>query len=125
MSSFEVLFFREDDGSVPTEEFLDGLPKLAKVKFWKLLGELRESGNELRRPKCDFLEDGIFELRARHIKTHYRLLYFFQGAQRVVVSHGCIKEWRVPPLEIERAKVRRSKFQRDPVKHSYLPRWFV
>ncbi len=126
MSRFELLFFKEDNGQVPAEQFLDDLPQFVKEKFVERLYELRLLGNELRRPKCDFLKDGIYELRVRHVKTQYRLLYFFQGSLRVVASHGCIKEWRVPPKEIERAVSRGIRFQQDPVKHSYLPmRWLV
>lgn len=126
MSTFQLLFFKEDNGQVPAEQFLDDLPQFVKEKFVVRMHELRLLGNELRRPKCDFLKEGIYELRVRYIKTQYRLLYFFQEPLRVVVSHGCIKEWRVPPVEIERAVSRQIRFQQDPVRHTYLPlRWLV
>ena len=37
-------------------------------------------GHELRRPKADFLRDGIYELRAREGRANYRVLYFFHGS---------------------------------------------
>ncbi|MEH1871881.1 type II toxin-antitoxin system RelE/ParE family toxin [Nostoc sp.] len=39
--------------------------------------QLAEYGFELRRPAADLLRDGIYELRAKHVRVQYRILYFF------------------------------------------------
>jgi putative component of toxin-antitoxin plasmid stabilization module len=54
-----------------------------------------------------YLRDGIYELRASYHGIHYRMLYFFHGKAAAVLSHGVIKEQRVPAKDIDRAKQRR------------------
>jgi len=46
------------------------------------------------------------------------MLYFFHGKLAVVVSHGLVKERAVPPVEIDRALGRRSRFFDRPYAHS-------
>jgi hypothetical protein len=50
---------------------LDGLLKKGERKAWAKCRErirrLAELGYELRRPHADFLRDGIYELRAKHV----------------------------------------------------------
>jgi hypothetical protein len=67
---------------------------------------------------ADYLRDGVYELRIRHLNVNYRLLYGFVGAQVVLVSHGTIKERTVPPKEIELALLRLGKFRENPNKHT-------
>jgi putative component of toxin-antitoxin plasmid stabilization module len=52
---------------------------------------LAEVGYELRRPEADFLQDGIYELRARSGTVNYRILYFFQGKDVAVLAHAITK----------------------------------
>lgn len=80
-----------------------------------------ELGHELRRPEADYLRDGIYELRVRFRHTNHRMLYFFFGQQVVVLTHGLVKEREVPPGEIDRAVVRRKRFEEDPESHTV--RW--
>lgn len=42
MIKFEVLFFEEDNGKVPVEEFLDGLDKKMRAKLVGLIEVLQE-----------------------------------------------------------------------------------
>jgi phage-related protein len=76
-------------------------------------------GHELRRPEADFLRDGIYELRATLQSVNYRVLYFFHGREAVILSHGLVKERAVPPLEIERAIMRKRRFEANPRLHTY------
>ena len=70
---------------------------------------LASRGHELRRPNCDFLRDGIYELRFAHRHVNYRVLYFFDG-RRAVLSHGIVKERRVPDREIDLAVRRKQQW---------------
>jgi phage-related protein len=92
MPSTEVVFFQEDDRSVPLLDWLDGLPQRAQLKCLVKLQRLEELGHELRRPEADFLRDGIYEIRIRLGSVNFRLLYFFHGRQAAVISHGTAKE---------------------------------
>jgi len=115
----KIVLFRESDGSVPVLEWLLTLPPKGQDKCRVRLGRLAELGHELRRPEADLLRDKIYELRATLQGIHFRILYFFHGTTAAVISHGIVKESTVPPNEIEKAIVRKAKFESDPVKHSY------
>lgn len=117
MPQTKVVFFREDDGGIPTEEWLDNLPRRARDKCWKQVNRLEALGHELRRPEADYLRDGIYELRIRLGTVNYRLLYFFHKTGEAVVSHGFTKERRVPQREISRAIERKRKFQQNSFRH--------
>jgi phage-related protein len=56
---------------------------------------------------------------ARRCKgSHYRILYFFHRTEAVVVSHGIVKERKVPPREIDKAIERKRKFMANPKRHT-------
>jgi len=114
-----VLFYQEDDGTIPVLDWLDSLPPKAQDKCVVKIERLRELGHELRRPEADFLRDGIYELRVGLRGVNYRLLYFFHGKGAVVLAHGLTKERVVPPREIHEAIRRKRKFEQDPDKHTY------
>jgi phage-related protein len=96
MPETQVVFYREDDGTVPMLEWLDGQPRKALDKCRVRIERLRELGHELRRPEADYLRDGIYELRVRLGTQNYRMLYFFHEDIAAVISHGLVKEKRGP-----------------------------
>ena len=77
MPRTDVVYFREEDGSVPVLEWLDQMPPKVRDKFLVRIERLEECGFELRRPEAAHLRDGVYELRVRHQNVHYRVLYFF------------------------------------------------
>ena len=119
MPGVNIVLFREDDGTVPLLEWLDGLSPQAVAKCHVRLERLREIGHELRRPEADYLQDGIYELRVSVRRVQYRMLYFFHGRTAAVVSHGIVKGRLVPLQEIERAVRRKLKFERNPQEHTH------
>ena len=114
-----VVFYREDDGSVPILDWLDSLQQKALDKCTVRIERLKELGHELRRPEADLLRDGIYELRVGLHHVNYRMLYFFYGRTAAVVSHGLVKETEVPAKEIERAIERKRKFEKNPGAHTH------
>lgn len=119
MPKTKVVFYKEDDGTAPVLAWLDTIPKKACLKCIKKIERLREEGHNLRRPEADLLRDKIYELRASLEGIHYRILYFFHGNVAAVLSHGIVKEDRVPPIEIERAIQRRKNFESNPKTHTF------
>jgi phage-related protein len=119
MPRTKVILYQEADGAIPLLEWLEELPKKAQLKCLARLERLRDEGHELRRPEADLLRDKIYELRASLQGVHYRLLYFFHGNVAAVVSHGIVKEDRVPPIEVDRAMERRRRFEANPNQHTY------
>ena len=112
-----VIFFKEADGSIPFVEWYDELPSKVQAKCRVRIERLKEQGNELRRPEADFLRDGIYEIRVRHRRENYRVLYFFHE-HSAVLSHGIKKEKVVPSKEIDTAVERKKAFSANPKKHT-------
>lgn len=110
MPTTEVLFYQEEKDDSPIIKWLRQLRKKDPKGFLNCLArveQLKMFGYELRRPAADYLDDGIYELRAKHRNVQYRLLYFFHGSNIAVIDHGIIKEQSaVPPIDIKRAKER-------------------
>jgi len=121
MPPVEVVFFREDEKTVPVRNWLDSIPPKAQAKCLVKLGRLEQMGHELRRPEADYLRDEVYELRVRFQRLNYRMLYFFHGRTAVVVSHGIVKEKEVPSKEIDLAVERKGLFEADPKAHAEYP----
>ena len=120
MPKTDVSIYKEEDGSVPLLEWLDGLSQKVQDKCIIEIGLLEESGYDLRRPHCDKLEQGIYELRAQRNHVHYRMLYFFYGKNAVIVSHGFSKRQKVPKKEINKAIRHRNNYIANPTAHTYF-----
>src|SRR5438552_1113707 len=114
MPQTTVLFYRDDDGSVPVRDWLRELQDRHRNAFARCIyqiGRLRRQGHELRRPAADYLRDGIYELRVRSGRVNYRILYFFHDRTIAVLDHSLTKESEVPDADIERAIRRKARFQ--------------
>ena len=121
MPQTRLLYYMEEDGTVPIVEWLAGLPRKATAKCHAYLARLESQGHGVRSPIGDYLRDGIHELRPSLAGVHYRILYFFHGDDAVVVSHGLAKEREVPGAEIERAARRMKRFRSNPPNHTFIP----
>lgn len=119
MPKTKIVFYREEDGSIPVLDWLENLPPKAVAKCRVRMGRLAELGHEIRRPEADVLRDNIYELRASLQGIHHRILYFFHGNTAAVLAHGIVKESAVPAKEIEKAIERKKKFESNPTKHTY------
>ena len=120
MPRVRVLFFREGDATVPVLGWLDSLPSRAQDKCVVRIERLAELGHELRRPEAAYLRDGIYELRAKHARVNYRLLYYFHGKNAAVITNGFAKQRaRVPGREIDTAVVCKQAFEADPERHTH------
>jgi len=119
MPKTKVIFFKEDDGSVPVLDWLNDLPAKAVTKCLVKIVRLRELGHELRRPEADLLRDKIYELRVGLQGINYRILYFFHGEIAAILSHGIVKESVVPSKEIDRAIERKKQFEQNPKMHTH------
>jgi len=119
MPKASIVIYQETVSEIPLIEWLGSLSKKAQDKCIAKIELLAEQGNCLRRPHCDLLENGIYELRARMGHVQYRILYAYVGKQIVLLSHGCQKERIVPPGEIERAIDHLEKYKAHPKAHTY------
>jgi phage-related protein len=122
LATTELIYYQDEDGTVPLLEWLGGLPPKVIQKCVTKLERLEQLGHELRRPEADYLRDDIYELRASYQGVHYRMRYYFHGRSAVVVSHGLMKETTVPPREIYLALKRKSRFEAKPNRHTFKPK---
>ena len=124
MPETQVVFYQETDGEVPVLEWLTQLVKQNRKGYANCvarIGQLAANGYELRRPAADYLTDGIYELRAKHIRVQYRILYFFYGQNVAILAHAITKEEEaVPAIDIERALRRKRLFEENPEAHTYM-----
>lgn len=104
---------------MPLCDWLDSLSKRGKVKCIEKIERLQALGHELRRPDCDYLTEGIYELSATAGNANYRILYAFTGKDVVLLSHGLTKKKKVPKREIERAAKNLAEYRRNPQNHTF------
>ena len=119
MPEIGVIFYKEDEGSVPVLDWIVGLNPKAQSKCVARINRLQVRGHQLRRPEADYLRNGIYELRVAHQWINYRILYFFHSSTAAVLAHGIVKKRRVAPREIDRAILRKRKFDQNPKWHTY------
>ncbi len=119
MPQVDVIFYQDDDGGVPVLEWIDSLRRAGLIDKAKARIDLLEQQvHALRRPHGAPLRDKIHELRWEAGKVNYRILYFFNGQNAVVLAHGCTKESEVDSADIDRANRRRARFIADPAGHT-------
>jgi phage-related protein len=106
-----MIFYRNNSGKCPVEDFVEGLPSEDAKEVVATIAALRELGNKARRPLADYLEDGIYELRARRFKKQFRVLYTFAGRQTILLLTGFAKKTKsVPAQRIKKAKTLRNEY---------------
>lgn len=120
MPRADIIIYQEKNGEVPLLAWLDSKPSKVQDKCISKIGMLNEYGFDLRRPHCDILSDGIYELRAKHMNVHYRILYSFVGKSVVLLSHGCTKKDKVPKADITRALRNYKNYTENPEAHTYV-----
>ncbi|MFN6466009.1 MAG: type II toxin-antitoxin system RelE/ParE family toxin [Nostoc sp. DedVER02] len=124
MPETRIIFYQDQDGMVPVLEWLKTLLKQDRKGYANCVARIQQlasTGYELRRPAADYLRDGIYELRAKHVRVQYRILYFFSGQNVAILTHAIAKdEDRVPDIEIERTIQRKAQFEANPAVHTYV-----
>ena len=109
----EVKLYEMEDGTVPVEEFLDGLDRNMKAKLAQTISLLGERGYGLSEPYSQPLQDGIFELRAQFGGNISRVLYFFVENGRAILTHSFIKKTQ---KEVEREIEHVKRYREDYLK---------
>ncbi|HET6384869.1 MAG TPA: type II toxin-antitoxin system RelE/ParE family toxin [Armatimonadota bacterium] len=120
MPSVRVDIYQEEDGECYYVEWVNTLEDDVVDKLIAAVERLEEFGHELRRPRADYLRDGIYELRVEVGTVNYRVLYFFFGRVAAIISHGITKKDKIPANEIDRAVDRKRRYEQDPQRHTYV-----
>ncbi len=120
MPQTAVYFYQETEADVPVWDWLMELKRKNRKGAIACIAKMRSLGilgYELRRPAADYLRDGVYELRVKAGRVNYRILYFFSGQNVALLAHGLAKEGKVPPIDIERAVVRKKRYEKNPNHH--------
>ena len=126
MPRVQVRYFEDERGSVPVKEWLERLRRQDRHAYARCHAALRRlaaAGHELRRPHCDYVRSGVYELRARSGRTQLRILYCFFGQIAVVLIHALTKEDRIAEFDIARALARKRAFEANPEERSHERNW--
>jgi phage-related protein len=109
-----LLFYRTEKGQCPVTEFLDSLPsKVAQKVTWvlKLLQELDPV--PIQYFKKLTATDEIWECRMVFGGNTYRILCFYHGGNRLILTNGFMKKTpKTSSEEIRRAERLKADFVR-------------
>lgn len=113
MGKYEIIFYEKVSGEEPALDFIFSLDAKMQAKILQILDVLKELGPEVRMPYSRYLEDGIFEIRAKQGSDITRVLYFFIVGKKIVMTNGFVKKTqKTPKSEIKLAKKYRDDYER-------------
>ena len=116
LKQFNKINLIEVDGKNLTLEFLGQQQTAVKAKILKNMLELDRLGIAAKRPLVDYLRDDIYELRTGLNHINYRLLYFFDVLDIILITHGLKKEKEVPSNEVDYAiKIKNEYFKNKDI----------
>jgi phage-related protein len=89
---YNIVFYKAERGDSPLDDFLDGLDKKSRAKVAAYLSLLEEQGPNLKRPYADIVRGKIRELRIQYSSNQFRIFYFFQMFDQIVLVHALSKK---------------------------------
>lgn len=112
---FEIIFYKDNSGKSPIEEFLLELEK-NNLRF---VFQTREAIERLKNrtyhkePFSKHIELGLWELRVKSGTDILRILYTFEKGRIIILLHIFIKKkQKMPTKELEVARKRLSTLRR-------------
>lgn len=110
---YNIVFYMSERSDSPVDDFLDRLDKKSQAKVAAYLSLLEEQGPNLKRPYADTVGGKIRELRIHHGSNQYRILYFFQVLDQIVLVHAFSKKTQqLKKKDIELAERRMEDWMR-------------
>jgi phage-related protein len=110
----QAVFYRDERGLLPVEEFLDELPEATRDGIDRRIEEMNGLGDHippLPFPATSQIEGALRELRCRVGKRRYRIFYRRSG-NLFVLLHVTGKSSRsIPRVDIELANRRWERFK--------------
>lgn len=110
---YNLVLYTTERGDSPIDEFLDDLDSKSRAKVAAHLSLLEEYGPNLKRPYADIIRGKVRELRIHYSSNQYRILYFFQVRDQVVLVHAFAKKTqKLKEKDIELAECRMEEWLR-------------
>jgi phage-related protein len=108
---WNIEYYKSGAGRSPVEEFIDSLDTKSRASIARTLDMLEEFGISLGMPYARHLEKQLWELRVRHGRNRYRIIYFLDTGQTFILLHGFAKKTGpVPRADMETAESRRDDY---------------
>jgi phage-related protein len=108
---WSIEYYQSGTGKAPVEEFIDSLDAKSRPRIARTLDLLEEFGINLGMPYAKHLENQLWELRVRHGRNRYRIIYFLYYSQTFVLLHGFTKKTGpVPRADMKTAENRRDDY---------------
>jgi len=108
---WNIEYYQSESGRYPVVEFIESLDARSRAKIARTLDLLEEFGIDLGMPYARHLEKQLWELRIRHGRNRYRIIYFLATGQTFVLLHGFTKKsGPVPRQDMEIAESRREDY---------------
>ena len=116
---FEIIFYKDEEGNSPIEEFLLGLARSNRELVAKTRQGIEKLRNRTyhREPLSKHIEPGLWELRIKSENDILRILYTFEKGQIIILLHVFIKKQQKAPsgeLEIARQRLKELKESEIP-----------
>jgi phage-related protein len=109
--TWHIEYYETATGRSPVEEFVDSLDAKSKARIARTLDLLEEFGVDLGMPYARHLEKQLWELRVRHGKNRYRIVYFLYTGKTFVLLHGLTKKTGpVPRTALKVAESRKKDY---------------
>jgi phage-related protein len=131
MNPWDVIFYETESGKIPVEEYLNEISdykngpvgpsqktlsqrKKLAVKIRAVVARLAEEGPTLKLPHAKKLPGtkDLWELRFKHHRNIYRILYFFHRREIILVHAFIKKTMELPKQEIEICERRKMDWER-------------
>ncbi len=108
---WNIEYYQSEAGRTPVKDYIDSLDAGSRAKVARTLELLEEFGISLGMPYAKHLEQHLWELRTRHGRNRYRIIYFLATGQTFVLLHGLTKKTGpVPRGDLEIAGTRRDDY---------------
>jgi phage-related protein len=109
--AWHIEYYESKSGRSPVEEFINSLDANSRARTARTLDLLEEFGINLGMPYARHLEKQLWELRVRHGRNRYRIIYFLDTGQTFILLHGFTKKTGpVPRAVMETAESRRDDY---------------
>ncbi len=110
-TEWRVLFYVEDSGSSPVEEFILRQDERTQARLRWGIEQVRARNISAREPLVKHVEGKLYELRIDSGGAAYRIIYFTFSGRRIILLHGFQKKTqKMPNREIAMARARMRRF---------------
>ena len=108
---WNIEYYKSGAGRSPVEDFIDSLDAKSKAGVARAFDLLEEFGISIGMPYARHLERQLWELRVRHGRNRYRIIYFLGTGQTFILLHGFAKKTGpVPRADMDIAESRRDDY---------------